>query len=246
VHRETVAELLDGLRETTRGLTFLKDGGEDFISYAKLRETTQELSTHWSGLGCRPGDRVVLVVADEQEFVLAFLSAIRAGVIPVPLFPPFLLAQLDHYSEGLRRVLGVSGARLILTSETLLPLLADMAPCPMTTLHGLAEASGYVVEHDAREDDPVFLQFTSGSTGEPKGVVVTHRSLLANASAIAYDGLEVDGATDRGFSWLPLYPGCLVRPSDHNPLPNAKRSTTHHRHGAGDGTHSSRKQMLPA
>lgn len=202
---DTIAAVISQVDREERGLQFLANGEETYLSYRDLGLQTGELATRWAALGLSRGDRVVLVVADEREFVLAFLSALRAGVVPVPAFPPFLLGQLDAYLETLRRVCRVAGARRCVVSASLLPLFdGARLPCPVSTF-GELESTRPGRTWRPEPGDPAFLQFTSGSTGDPKGVVVTHRSLLANVAAIGRHGMAVDGGRDRGVSWLPLY-----------------------------------------
>jgi fatty-acyl-CoA synthase len=202
---DTIAAILTDLDRDNRGLTFRGEHTETFVSYRQLGQEVGDLAARWSSLGHRQGDRVVLIVADEREFVLAFLSALRAGVVPVPMFPPFLIGQLDAYLSGLRHVCEVSGAARCLVSAGLRPLFQDAPPpCPVSVFEELRSARPGPTGRPA-PGDPAFLQFTSGSTGDPKGIVVTHRSLLANVSAIGGHGMAVDAARDRGVSWLPLY-----------------------------------------
>jgi fatty-acyl-CoA synthase len=197
--------VLAALDNDERALTFLQGGEQVRISYREIEALTADLAARWAGLSIRPGDRVVLVVADEREFVLAFLSALRTGVVPVPVYPPFMLGQLDAYLDGLRHVCRTYGARLCIASEVLMPLLGPGSlPCPVDSFASLLAARRGDIGSPA-PGDVAFLQFTSGSTGDPKGVIVTHGSLLANAHVIGRHGLAVDGAVDRAVSWLPLY-----------------------------------------
>lgn len=147
---------------------------------------------------------MVLVIPDERQFVLAILSAMRAGVIAAPVYPPFILSQVEAYTDTLRQTCRAAGATVCLTSKLLADLLraADL-PCRIETFEDLA---GAPLDRVARSDqgDPAFIQFTSGSTGAPKGVVVPNRTLIAHATALG-EVLAIDGARDRGLSWLPLY-----------------------------------------
>lgn len=202
---ESVSLLLASMSSDDRGLNFLGPASRTSLSFRKLAELTGDIAARWNGLGHRLGDRVVIVAIDEQEFVKAFLSAIRAGVVPVPVFPPFAFGQLDAYQQGLRRICQISGAGRCLVSKPLVELLSSaQLPCPVSPLEELFEA------RPGRTDSPgpsdvAFLQFTSGSTAAPKGVVLTHRSLMHHMEAIRRHGLAVDGARDRAVSWLPLF-----------------------------------------
>jgi acyl-CoA synthetase (AMP-forming)/AMP-acid ligase II len=114
-----------------------------------------------------------------------------------------------------RRILEAASAKALLTSKKISPILWSLVGKvssleDILTVEKVAEpqpASEGISLDDAvvGPDDTCFLQFTSGSTSDPKGVVVTHANLLANARAIMFDGLESDPERDRGVSWLPLY-----------------------------------------
>jgi fatty-acyl-CoA synthase len=201
----TVAEMLNKLDREDRGLTFLGNLDSVFVTFTDIETVTADLARRWAGLGVQQGDRVVLVLIDEREFAVTFLSALRAGVIAVPMFPPFILGQLDAYLTALRRICQVSGATRCLVSQPLLSLLgnAGLEP-PVSIFQDLVTAIPGAVGAPAPAD-PAFLQFSSGSTGNPKGAVITHRSLLANSYAIGRHGLRLDGEVDRAVSWLPLY-----------------------------------------
>jgi fatty-acyl-CoA synthase len=150
---------------------------------------------------------VVLTLSEGDDFVLAFFGVIAAGAVPVPLYPPATMSRLDAYFANLARVIASSGAKLLITSRRSAPEgpASPLADIPTVRPEELAEAPTAEVMVEVGPDDLAFLQFTSGSTSLPKGVMVTHRSLAANAQAIMFDGLAADPARDKGVSWLPLY-----------------------------------------
>jgi fatty-acyl-CoA synthase len=219
--------LIDALREnakhTEKGIIFVRsDGREQRLSYAEVWREARRRAHLLSELGVRRSDRVLLTLPEPDDFVLSFFGAMACGAVPVPLYPPQTLARLDTYFANLARVAEVSGAKLILTSRPL--PLDDHAPngasngadhAPLRSLGKLRvvktdeiAASSHVPEDapvSVTPDDLAFLQFTSGSTSHPKGVMVTHANLEANSRAIMFQGLESDPDVDRGVSWLPLY-----------------------------------------
>jgi fatty-acyl-CoA synthase len=174
------------------------------LSYKELSDATHDLAARWAGRGIAPGDRVVLLLNDEAEFVLSILAAIRAGVIAVPYFPPFILSQRDAYLDGLRRICLAAGAARCLAGELVVRFLdgADL-PCGVDTFADLQTAEPAAAGTPG-PDDPAFIQFTSGSTGEPKGVVVTNRALVEHGRSLAA-AIDIRCERDRGVSWLPLY-----------------------------------------
>jgi fatty-acyl-CoA synthase len=204
-----------------RGFTFVgarpqaEGGGDLYLSFHALREEVQKRAHHLRALGLRKGDRVALVVPDGHEFVPTFLGALWAGLVPVPLYPPLSLGKLDAFMESLTTILAAAAPRVLVAGAQVEKLLWGVMG-KVATLEKLVLSTdlGKPVEHalhrgllrEALEDsDLAFLQFTSGSTSLPKGVMVTHGSLAANAKAILTDGLKADPKTDKGVTWLPLY-----------------------------------------
>ena len=197
-----------------RGFVFTgaKGPGEDlFLSFHELRLAAQRRAAHFASLGLRKGDRVALVVPEGEHFIPAFLGAMWAGLIPVPLYPPVSLGKLDAFMEALVAILNVARPRALVTSERVrnvlwpavgrIPSIEKVVTCEELA----AEPAGALPPAvEPADSDIAFLQFTSGSTALPKGVMVTHGSLAANCKAIVVDGLKV-GPADTAVSWLPLY-----------------------------------------
>lgn len=199
-----------------KGYTFLNDRLEpEDWSFQELAEEADRRARYFRSVGLTKGDRLAMIVPDGKEFILSFLGATRAGIVPVPMYPPLALGKLDSFMDSTTRILRTSEARMLLTSKQVAPVLwsllsraSDLEDILLT--HKVAEHDPHLADvslDDLRvtADDPCFLQFTSGSTSDPKGVVVSHGNLVANAHAIMFDGLASDPDRDRGVSWLPLY-----------------------------------------
>src|SRR5437763_16422733 len=108
--------------EHSRGFTFLgaKGPGEDlFVSFHDLRLSAQRRAAHYASAGLRRGDRVALVVPEGEHFIPAFLGALWGGLIPVPLYPPVSLGQLDAFIDALVSILHVAKPRILVTTERL-------------------------------------------------------------------------------------------------------------------------------
>jgi fatty-acyl-CoA synthase len=198
------------------GFTFVgaKGPGEDlFISYHHLRLATQRRAAHYAAAGLRRGDRIALIVPEGEHFIPAFLGAMWSGLIPVPLYPPVSLGKLDAFMDALVGILNVARPRALVTTERVGKVLwSAVGRIPsiekVITAEALAgEPAGPLPPAaDLRDDEVAFLQFTSGSTALPKGVMVTHGSLAANCLGIVRDGLKIrPERNDIAISWLPLY-----------------------------------------
>jgi fatty-acyl-CoA synthase len=199
---------LAGDRE--RGFVFVRpDGTERLVTFQEIASEAERRAAHLARLGLRKGDRLALVVPDGDEFVLSFLGAVLAGVVPVPIYPQLSFKNVEGYHDTVAHIAKASGAAMLLTTETTRPYVDPIAPRVDTlrsivTVSDLAgDASAPTV--DLGPADVGFLQFTSGSTSRPKGVVVTHGNLAANSAAFMLHGLRRDERFDKGVSWLPLF-----------------------------------------
>lgn len=217
---ETLIEALrNAATVTERGYTFLDDALEPHEwSFKELHAETVRRGRYLRSLGLQKGDRLAMVIPEGEDFVLTFLGAIQAGVIPVPMYPPLALGKLDTYAETARRIAETSGAKILVTTKQIsnilwslvakVPSLEDIHTVEKMTarLARLGNETGPSLDDlTISGEDTCFLQFTSGSTSHPKGVIVTHANLMANSKAIMIDGLNSDGEKDKGVSWLPLY-----------------------------------------
>jgi fatty-acyl-CoA synthase len=203
------SQLLEELGRSEREAHRYRDNGAVAeLTYGALVAEADRMARGMQRLGVRGGDRVGLVLHRPRDFVPAFLGCVRAGFIAVPLYPPLTLGQLDSWAETTGRMLATARASLVLADSPVaytlrglpgrIPSLREVVP--MDELPDGGELHLGAVS----DDQVVFLQFTSGSTAEPRGVRVTHGSLWANAHAIMVDGLGAS-PEDRGVSWLPLY-----------------------------------------
>jgi fatty-acyl-CoA synthase len=209
----TVAQAIeDASKSSTTGFRFIDEGSdaEPFFSHGGIERASARFGGALQALGLRKGDRVALILPDNADFVFAFLGALRAGIIPVPIYPPTGLGKLAGYLDNTLHIVDKSGARVLVTSgeiKRLLGTVQSKAPA-LTRVSDVAHLKAMREELKPEKidlDDVCFLQFTSGSTSRPKGVTLTHRNLAANVHAIMDLGLNVKNSVDTGISWLPLY-----------------------------------------
>jgi acyl-CoA synthetase (AMP-forming)/AMP-acid ligase II len=194
------------------GYTFQNLKGEEVTySFPAIEHESAARASALQRLGLKQGDRLALVIVEPEDFVLTFFAAIRLGVIAVPMYPPPALGDVAAYRRRTARILHAAAATEVVASCSLIHLLAslvDEIPSlrQIRSVDELRAGPGPVSFPTQSAGDTAFLQFTSGSTGDPRGVIVTHGCLLANAHAIAGPGgLDVDPRRDLGVTWLPLY-----------------------------------------
>ena len=206
----TVTEALDYAAEGHTGLNFysVRGASTSCLPYRTLAAEARALARRMLGAGLTPGERVAIVAETKPEFVRAFFACQYAGLIPAPLPLPVAFGGRAGYVAHIRRLVIEADAVALFATEPLLGWLRPIVPETGVRLCGtvdeLAEASPAAVLPVIGPDAVAYLQFSSGSTRFPIGVVVHQRALMANAVAILTHGLQVR-PTDRGVSWLPLY-----------------------------------------
>ena len=177
------------------------------MSYAELREEAGRIAAGFADLGVAPGDAVAIMLPTSREFFGVFFAILLAGAVPVPIYPP---ARASDIEEHLRRQSGILNnclAKLLVTApeaERFAGLLRDRVPTlrSCVTVSELARPETLGLR-PRRSEDLALLQYTSGSTGNPKGVMLSHANLLANIRAMGH-AVAVD-SHDVFVSWLPLY-----------------------------------------
>jgi 1-acyl-sn-glycerol-3-phosphate acyltransferase len=184
------------------------DGKVEELTYGDLQRRARAVATGLLDLGFEPGGAVGIMLPTELDYFAAFLGVELAGGIPVPLYPPVRRSQIEDHLRRQAGILRTALVKVLVTFVEVLPL-ARLLRTQVPSLDRVATVAELEQEPPAAhlpavtQDDIAFLQFTSGSTGDPKGVVLTHANLLANLRA-AGRALDLSSA-DRVVSWLPLY-----------------------------------------
>ncbi|HEU5174325.1 MAG TPA: AMP-binding protein, partial [Gemmatimonadaceae bacterium] len=188
------------------------------VTYGALWSGATRIADALAQHGVQHGDKVAIMLPTGVDFLETFMGVLAAGAVAVPLYPPVRLDRISEYLQRQARILANAEARLLVAMPEAAPvakLLRRDAPALRTIVSVQAlretsargssahEAADTGANDHASADDPALIQYTSGSTGDPKGVLLTHANLMANIRAIAV-GVEMRG-TDVGVSWLPLY-----------------------------------------
>ena len=204
-------------------ITEESDAGERsiMVTFGELYAAGNRCAAELARRAVPAGGRVALMLPTSRAFFVSYAGILLAGAIPVPIYPPFRADRIEEYAARQSAILNNAEVCLLLTfrrAEAVAKLLrprvrslsgvvdaeklleaADQAPPPSPGVSPL-----HVTGSRARQaSDIALLQYTSGSTGDPKGVVLTHRNLLANMRAIG-EAVQL-GPDDVGISWLPLY-----------------------------------------
>ena len=185
-----------------------EDGSEEIITYGKLLESSQRVASGLKALGLRDGETVAIMQPTQSGFFYTFFGVLLAGGIPVPIYPPFRMYMLEAYAKLEARILKNAEVRILVSfdkAENLSRLLKAFVPslAHITTVDELITSEPLKAIFPARAGHLAFIQYTSGSTSDPKGVSLTHHNLLSNIRAYG-KAINVQ-PNDVTVSWLPLY-----------------------------------------
>ncbi len=179
------------------------------ISYNGLLSGARRIASGLQSLGLERGEPVVLMLQTEPDYFFCFFGILLAGGIPVPIYPPARPDQIEDHLLRQAAIVDNCAAPILITlpaGRTVARLLksrVDRLRDVVTPAELVAAATVPLARPAIGADDLAFLQYTSGSTGAPKGVMLTHANLLANIRAMA---AQVEATPDDVFvSWLPLY-----------------------------------------
>jgi fatty-acyl-CoA synthase len=207
----TLCEALDYAAHGTTGVNFYNAKGEIYASstYAELRIEAMELARRLIGLGIGRGGRVALVAETSPHFVRFFWACQYAGLVPVPMPATIQIGGHAAYVSQLAQLIRNCGASAAMATaewaDFLAEAVADMdLACAGTpeTFDALPEVTGDLP--GVTPESTAYIQYTSGSTRFPRGVVIDQKTVLANIRDMSANGLKLHEG-DRFSSWLPFY-----------------------------------------
>jgi len=207
----TLAEGLDYAAKGVTGFNFYSPRGQlqSVLPYAELRRQAMATARKLLSLGLKRGDRVAVVAETGPEFMAVFFGCQYAGLIPCPMPYTMYIGGKESYIERVAGMLSAAQACTVVAGEDLLGHISEGAAragvarvLTHATLQGLPEAATKLDPFHA--DEEAYIQYSSGSTSNPKGVLISQKAILANARGILREGLKLT-PEDRAFSWLPLY-----------------------------------------
>jgi acyl-CoA synthetase (AMP-forming)/AMP-acid ligase II/acyl carrier protein len=208
----TLTELIESNRNVSRSITYVEgEQNERSVAFGELYERALGTLHALQKLGVRPGDKLILLLAGNEQLIDAFWAAILGGIVPVPVAPGIS----DNHRRKLLRIARKLGKPFIYTDRRLLERmetlatqskeqaeLREMLTHRALLVDHLENSSGTGKVYRAQPHDMALIQFSSGSTSEPKGVVLTHRNIIANALGVTERAGF--GEEDVSLSWMPL------------------------------------------
>ncbi len=195
--------------EPDRPHIFLQDesGQEEIITYGQLFERSKEVAGSLQQRGLQQNDTIAILLPTGMDFLAAFLGVLMIGAVPVPIYPPLHPDQIESYIKREAGILNNAQVQALITFERVEKKLGEILKTFIPSLKFVATVTALVSEKNGsvtiKKNSAAMIQYTSGSTGNPKGVLLSHANLLANIRAYG----EAVGVkpTDVAISWLPLY-----------------------------------------
>jgi len=211
VKYETLLELLEDNRVLDKGITFINgDENDNFMCYGRVYNEALIVLYNLQLIGIKPGQELIFQIERNEDFIVLFWACILGGIIPVPV----TIGVNEEHRIKLLRILNILNDPFIITDKKIFEKLSaylnkkglneeyEKVRNRTIFVEDVKKNKGIGTVHRAHKYDIAFIQFSSGSTGDPKGVVLTHENLLINIKDIIC-GAEITD-DDSSFGWMPL------------------------------------------
>ena len=206
----TLVELLRDQRSTGCAIRFIDgENDESEVNFDELWSRASRLLAALQSRGLRPGDELIVFTKSTERFLLAFWAAILGGIVPVPI----AVGISDEHRLKLFRITKQLRNPTLFTDTDLLTRLQEftakqgiedvnelLGHDSITDIDVTTDAEATI--HECKPDDLAFIQYSSGSTSDPKGVCLTHRNVTSSVQAIG-EAIAIS-SDDSAFSWMPL------------------------------------------
>jgi acyl carrier protein len=228
VERETITPRSEGLAEPRTAVTLLDalehhlvrhpdqphlrllhpSSADHVLTYAALWQGAQAVAAGLREYVAEQGQTVAIMLPTSVGFFFAFLGTVLAGGVPVPIYPPTGRRQIEEHLRRQAGILGNAEARVLITTSEAVPF-GQLIKAQVETVQRVATVEALSTPGEMELRPPLtgetvaLLQYTSGSTGSPKGVILTHNNLLSNIRGLGR-AFDVNSG-DVVVSWLPLY-----------------------------------------
>ena len=209
---KNLAEALDYAASGTTGANFYGSRAElyEALPYARLAKEAKQLARKLIGMDFKHGDRIVIIAETHPNFLRGFFACQYAGLIPVPVPVPIQLGSRVSYIRKTRDLLISAHATAVFSPDSVLPMVTEA--CQDIDMKYVGDVQSLIDQpvdesielHCADPEDTAYIQFTSGSTRFPRGVVIKQRAVLSNLARIIDSGIKIT-RRDRFMSWLPFY-----------------------------------------
>lgn len=202
---ETITDALDYAAAGSAGFSFYTPRGElaQVLTYANLRTSALSIARKLLGTGLRPGDRIALIAETGPDFPVCLFACLYAGIVPCIAPAETNVLARNSYLARIAGIIRSCGASALMASSKFTASESiTVRLLRFSELYALPEIQGSLPS--IKPESVAYIQFSSGSTTQPKGILISHAALMANIASIVKHGIRLTAA-DRAFSWLPFY-----------------------------------------
>lgn len=209
----TATEALAYAAQGEAGFNFFNIQGKltSVLTYRELNERSLKTASYLKTQGFERYNRLALIAETTPEFLVAFFACQYAGLIPCPVAFSYGPGSMHSYIEKLNRMLDRAEAKAIICSKNVANILRPTISRALLVNESLKREVTSINVHKGADDlsplnahEPAYIQFSSGSTTQPKGVLIRQSHLKANIHAVLYYGMQLR-PEDRSFNWLPFH-----------------------------------------